>query len=145
MIYRVAAKLFVRDSEGNILLLRRSKTHPRYPLQWDVPGGFVEEDEHHAAALARELEEEAQLMIDPTTVALRYADTTFYEHGSSGTEPETVVRLYFVGTLEARRPEVKISWEHAEASWAAPDEVVGMLDGTPFEAAIRYLADNSLL
>lgn len=145
MIFRIAAKLFVQDSRGNILLLRRSKTHPRYPLQWDLPGGFVEENEDHVAGLVRELQEEAQLTIDPATVALRYADTKSYPNGSSGYEAESVVRLYFVGTLATERPEAHISWEHAEAAWAAPDEVAGMLAGTPFASAVEYLMDNRLL
>lgn len=145
MIFRIAAKLFVQDSQGNILLLRRSRTHPRYPLQWDLPGGFVEENEDHVAGLVRELQEEAQLAIDPATIALRYADTKCYPNGSSGYEAESVVRLYFVGRLPTERPGAQISWEHTEAAWAAPNEVASMLAGTPFASAIEYVTNNHLL
>lgn len=52
------------ERDGTILLGRRGK-EPSLGL-WDIPGGFVNEDEHPLAALHRELGEETGLEIDPT-------------------------------------------------------------------------------
>jgi 8-oxo-dGTP diphosphatase len=52
----------VRD--GRVLLGRRGY-EPGKGL-WDIPGGFVDEDEHPLAALHRELLEETGLQIEPT-------------------------------------------------------------------------------
>lgn len=145
MLLRVAAKLFVQDGEGAILLLRRSKTHPRYPLQWDVPGGFVEEGEDYKTALVRELREEAALKIDGSALRLLYAKTDFYENGSSGDHAESVVRLYYVGKIAAARPNVTVSYEHDMARWVSAAEALQMLAATPFEDTVRYLTDHHLL
>lgn len=145
MILRVAAKIFAYDESGHILLLRRSKTHPRYALQWDIPGGFVDEHEDYRAALVRELQEEASVELDIDSLRLLYAKTDFYANGSSGDHVESVVRLYFDGRVSGAQPKVSLSYEHDQATWAAPEEVVAMLTATPFEDAIHYLTEHGLL
>jgi len=54
MIGVVAAIL---EREGQILICRR-RPEQSHPLQWEFPGGKVEEGETTGQALARELEEE---------------------------------------------------------------------------------------
>ena len=52
---RVAAALIVQD--GNILICQRTRHQP-FPLQWEFPGGKIEEGEQPRDALRRELDEE---------------------------------------------------------------------------------------
>ena len=52
------------EREGRVLLGRRG-TEPGLG-RWDIPGGFVHEDEHPLEALHRELREETGLEIEPT-------------------------------------------------------------------------------
>jgi ADP-ribose pyrophosphatase YjhB (NUDIX family) len=52
------------DSEGRILLTRRA--WEPYAGMWDLPGGFLGEDEHPLDALRRELLEETGLEVEPT-------------------------------------------------------------------------------
>ena len=52
------------ERDGRILLGRR-RDDPAAGL-WDIPGGFVEEQEHPLDALRRELREETGLEIEPT-------------------------------------------------------------------------------
>ena len=141
---RIAAKVFVRDDAGNILLLRRSETHPRYPHHWDIPGGFVEEGEDYVTALVREVTEEAGLKLDAQSVQLRYAQTDFYARGSSDTMPESVVRLYFVGHIHGTEPALVTSWEHEAAEWRPVNAVAQLLSGTIFKEAAHYLDEHGL-
>jgi 8-oxo-dGTP diphosphatase len=56
-----ACALCVRD--GQLLLVRRAVDV--YRGFWDLPGGFVDEDEHPLDCLVRELREETGLEIEP--------------------------------------------------------------------------------
>lgn len=144
MIYRVAAKVFIRDDSGSVLLLRRSSTHPRYALQWDIPGGFVEEAEPYELTLQREVQEETGLALLPDSVRLLYAKTNFYERRGTTGEPETVVRLYYGGRVHGVRPGATISWEHDQATWVAASELSARLV-EPFSDAVAFVQEHGLL
>lgn len=62
MILVVAAAL--RDGEGRLLLARRPQGKAMAGL-WEFPGGKVDPGETPEAALARELEEELAIHVDP--------------------------------------------------------------------------------
>ena len=52
-------------SEGQILLVKRSKTQGKYPNFWSVPSGGVEKRETCRQGAARELKEETMLDFNP--------------------------------------------------------------------------------
>jgi 8-oxo-dGTP diphosphatase len=51
--------------EGQILLVHRSPKRPVHPNVWDLAGGHMEPGETELAALARELDEELGVQIEP--------------------------------------------------------------------------------
>ena len=51
------------DSDGRVLLARRA--HEPFLGLWDLPGGFLHEDEHPLDALRREVREETGLEVEP--------------------------------------------------------------------------------
>jgi len=59
-----AACALLVDDAGRILLTRRA--WEPYAGMWDLPGGFLGEDEHPLDALRRELREETGLDVEPT-------------------------------------------------------------------------------
>ena len=63
-MHKDAVKVIVVDAADNILVLRRSGTHPYYPYHADFPGGDIEPDETIEEALIRELYEETGIMTD---------------------------------------------------------------------------------
>jgi 8-oxo-dGTP pyrophosphatase MutT (NUDIX family) len=74
----LGVKGFVQDG-GRVLVGRRSRSVARDPGAWEfVPGGTLEPLEAPAAAIARELLEEARLEIaaPPVAVAVLFDDTT---------------------------------------------------------------------
>ncbi len=63
MSTKVLAKAILQAEDGTILLLKRSETDTRRPLQWDFPGGGVDDSEDFVAAAIREIKEEMGLDI----------------------------------------------------------------------------------
>ena len=50
---KTIAKVLIKDKENNILILRRSITHPNNPHHFDLPGGEIEENETNSDAVKR--------------------------------------------------------------------------------------------
>ncbi|MBM4343020.1 MAG: (deoxy)nucleoside triphosphate pyrophosphohydrolase [Deltaproteobacteria bacterium] len=55
----------IRDQNGNYLITQRLP-HAALPLLWEFPGGKVEPGESDEAALVREIQEELDVVIEPT-------------------------------------------------------------------------------
>jgi 8-oxo-dGTP pyrophosphatase MutT (NUDIX family) len=62
---RAIAQLLVRDLDGRVLLCNLT-----YKQDWDLPGGVVEVNEAPHVAVAREVEEELGLTLDPGRLML---------------------------------------------------------------------------
>lgn len=100
--------LVVRD--GRVLLTRRA-IEP-YTGMWDLPGGFLEEDEEPLAGLRRELREETGLEIEPGPFVGTAIER--YEHHS-------VLILSFLAEAPAGEPQA--ADDVAELAWLSPDEL----------------------
>ena len=81
---KVAAAIVV-EAEGGVLLGRRA-IEPGYGL-WCLPGGFVNDDESPAEAVARECREEIGAAVEVESVLDVY-------HGAKTTAPSIVVVAY---------------------------------------------------
>lgn len=64
---RQVVRALVIDPSSRLLLFRADL--PDRPSWWFAPGGAVEQDETHEAALVRELAEETGIVLDPATLA----------------------------------------------------------------------------
>ena len=69
----VSASALIEDGDGRILLGRRAR-EPQ-PGLWDIPGGFLEEDEGPLVALVREVREETGLRVVPGEFVGCWLDT----------------------------------------------------------------------
>jgi ADP-ribose pyrophosphatase YjhB (NUDIX family) len=72
MILQVGVKVFLKNSQGEYLLLRRSATkYPGTRGTWDIPGGRINPGTKLIDNLRREVKEETQLEIasDPILLA----------------------------------------------------------------------------
>jgi ADP-ribose pyrophosphatase YjhB (NUDIX family) len=67
-----AVSVVLTDDAGRLLLARRA-CEPDAGL-WDLPGGFLEEDEHPYDAIRRELREETGLEVEPGAFLTCYMD-----------------------------------------------------------------------
>ena len=81
---------------------------------WDLLGGFIDEGEAPLAALAREIEEETALEIEPGAFLGGYPD----RYGEDGIY---TLNLYWVARV--RGGTMKLDEELADVAWFAPDEL----------------------
>lgn len=110
MKHIVSAKLFLIDAADNVLLFRRSGTHPRHPHGPDMPGGEVEAGELLHEAVVREVLEETGQVVDGTRMRLLHAATDERDYGM-------IVRPMFGLRLAETKPAVTLSWEHESYEW----------------------------
>lgn len=122
-----AAALVVRD--GRVLLVKRA-IEPHLGL-WDIPGGFLEVDEHPRAGATREVREETGLDVRLTEMFGFYVD--HYAHGG---ERQHCLNIYFVA--EVVGGEEHPSDEAADLDWFAPE---GLPEEIAFDHAHRVLDD----
>jgi ADP-ribose pyrophosphatase YjhB (NUDIX family) len=115
------------DDEGRILLARRAAEV--FNGAWDIPGGFVEEDEHPLDCIRRELQEETGLEVEPVEFLGVWMDR--YSEDESG--PSTL-NLYWKARVVRGEPEP--ADDVSELHWFAPHELP-----PPEELAFRNVAD----
>ena len=109
---KIVAKTLVWNSEGLYLVLYRSNTHPLFPGHIDFPGGEVESEETPEAAVAREIQEETRLSVNPNKLkklfAKQYRQTT---------------HILFEAKLAEPDAKIALSWEHKDYRWITPEEL----------------------
>jgi len=102
------AKIALLTKNNEVLALERSKTHPKYPLHLDFPGGEVEAGEDIQSAIVREVNEETGLSIerDDIKVARFLAFSENFQF--------TLCYLYVKD-----KPPITLSWEHSSFEWTS--------------------------
>jgi 8-oxo-dGTP pyrophosphatase MutT (NUDIX family) len=124
---KVVAKALVRNSEGLYLVLYRSNTHPLFPGHIDFPGGEVEPEEIPEAAVAREIQEETGLSVNPNK--LKKLFTKQYQQAT---------HVLFEAKLTEPDAKVALSWEHKSYRWITPEELKSL---PKFSGADPYYTD----
>ena len=108
-------------------MLYRSDTHPLFPGHIDFPGGEVEPEEIPEAAVAREIQEEAGLSVNPNKLkklfTKQYRQTTHILFETKLAEPDAKIAL---------------SWEHKGYRWITPEELKSL---PKFPSADPYYTD----
>jgi 8-oxo-dGTP diphosphatase len=113
--FGLAVRAFVKDAEGNVLLIRRSPESRHYGGQWDLPGGKVDPGETFDVGLRREIAEETGL---EATVEQHLGSTQFDMPGVR------VVILFMEAQALGR--DVRLSDEHDAFEWVPKKKLVEM-------------------
>jgi len=100
----------IRD--GRVLLVRRA-IEPFYGY-WDIPGGFLEAEEHPAVGVVREVEEETGLSIRLMALLGIYVDTY-------GAEDEYTLNVHYLAEVVSGEP--RPASDASEMAWFAPHEL----------------------
>jgi 8-oxo-dGTP diphosphatase len=117
--------------EGRVLLGRRNREP--YLDWWDIPGGFLEHDEHPEAGAVRELREETGIDITLTCLLGIYLDV--YPYGDP-TDPDTTLNLVYLATAPGGEPRPAV--DAAAIGWFGPDDLP---DNLAFAHLAAALAD----
>jgi ADP-ribose pyrophosphatase YjhB (NUDIX family) len=109
-----AASAVCLDERGRVLLARRAR--PPFAGAWDLPGGFVGEDEHPLDCLRRELREETGLEVEPLAFLGIWIDR--YSEDDSG-----VVTLNLYWRARAGDGEPRPADDVSELGWFGEHEL----------------------
>ena len=132
----VVAKTVLQDQNGLILLIRRSKTAPRRPLEWDLPGGFVEDGENFTDAAIRETEEEVGIKLSKDNLHLSYTYAANMKFGN-------VCWLFFVA--KTKENKVQLSHEHDKYQWLSVKNALEIIEYKLHRDLLTYLKTNNLI
>lgn len=138
----VFAKTLVFNSQGKLLLLKRSIHDAYRPGGWDLPGGGVEADESLEKAALRETAEETRLAIEPRSLQLVYAYTTVKPVVDLG-QKASLVRLIFMGVVNDD-VEPALSEEHSLYRWCSLDEAIALTDHPLHKEIFEYVKMNRI-
>ena len=108
----VSQKAILFKKDGKILTIRRSKTAPSRPLQWDLPGGTLDFGEDAREGIIREIKEETNLEIKD----LKVIDVI------SGADAKGEFWMTICYVAKAVTSDVILSYEHDDFKWITPYE-----------------------
>jgi len=138
----VIQKAVILNNKGEILMVRRSKADVRRPLQWDLPGGYLEEGEEFIASIRREIAEETALEV--TDVELAYAKTEIRKwKDHEGPHVRNVIFLSYLA--KAGAGDVTLSSEHDMFQWKPLAEAIEQYEYPTHRELLKHILDNQLL
>lgn len=121
----IGGRAIVRDGQGRVLLIRRSREVKWDPGLWELPGGKAEYGETIQHALVREVHEE-------TGLALEVGRPVHVFHFTK--EPFWVTTVTFACTAAAT--DVQLSAEHEEFAWVELEDALELPCTEPAREAL---------
>lgn len=110
---QVGVKIFLKNHDGNYLLLKRSPVrYPEIKNSWDIPGGRIQPGTNLSENIRREIFEETKLKISDTPKLISAQDIL-----RTG---KHIVRLTFSASASG---EPKLGAEDPEYKWVTLDEM----------------------
>ena len=124
--YGLTVRGVIKNSDDEILIVKRHPKSRTDPEMWELPGGKVEKKEHFADALVREIKEETNL--DCEVGDFCEAVQNDYMH------KRTVQLIMYLDDVSG---DVKISEEHTDWMWANLDKIETLEISTSLEKVLK--------
>jgi len=136
----VVQKTVVSHADGTYLILRRSDTDTRKPLEWDLPGGMLDQGETFEAGAMREIVEEAGTKLEISHLLPRHV------YSGVGDRDGIIVNVIkIIYTARAKSKQVELSFEHDIYEWVEAADFIDRFKSQPsYHTAISYIIDNKL-
>jgi len=125
---------FLIESDGRLLMLRRSASKDHAPGEWEPGSGRVESGETPVEAVHREAREETGLDVE----ILGVVDTFHYYRGAAR---EEAIGIAF--HCRAIGGDLRLSAEHAAAEWVPSDRIAERAVSDPLRRSLTALARSS--
>jgi len=136
MILEVGVKIFLKNKEGKILLLKRSpEKYGETSGRWDIPGGRIIPGSELVDNLKREVREETQLEIIEIPRFVYAQDIILPD------SKKHVVRLSFEGRTLAGN-KVVLNEEHTAYKWLSLKEIEHQ-EG--LDRYVKEIVDNGII
>ena len=110
------SNVFLVNSEGKVLVLRRTIEHTTKPLALDLPGGGLEPGESFEQAVVREVKEE-------TGIDIRLDDLKLIRRREHNLPERSIEGAIYVVRIKAIEIPIKLSDEHDECYWIKPSKL----------------------
>ena len=124
--YGLTVRGIIKNSDDEILIVKRHPKSRTDPEMWELPGGKVENAENFADALIREIKEETNL--DCEVGDFCEAVQNDYMH------KRTVQLIMYLDDVSG---DVKISEEHTDWMWANLDKIETLEISTSLEKVLK--------
>ena len=105
-VFGLAVRALLSNSEGKILILKRSTDSKTNPGKWELPGGKVDQGESFDKALIREVYEETNLKIELDNVV-----------GVSQQNLPLIRAVHIIMSGKIEEGELNLSNEHEGYAW----------------------------
>ena len=128
--YGLTMRGVIKNTDNEILILKRHPKSKTDPEMWELPGGKVEKGEHFTDALIREIKEETSL--DCEVGDFCEAVQNDYMH------KRTVQLIMYLENIEGN---VKISEEHTEFMWAGLEQIKEL----EISSSLKKILENQFL
>lgn len=138
---RVVQKAIVFNKRRELLMLRRTKSDTRRPGQWDLPGGWYEDDEELRASVEREIKEETGLSVSGLHPVYAKTEVRHWNDGERQ-RTENVVFIFYVA--EAKSAAIELSSEHEEYRWGRIEDALREFEYDLHKEAFRHIIQNEL-
>ena len=112
----VSVRSIVTSSEGEVLLVQRSRTDKHNPGIWELPGGKIDGGHDIEDTQIREVQEETSLTIDPDN-RKAYVESLIIESGRYANS----TYISIIGLARVVKGEVVLSDEHDDFVWSHPE------------------------
>ncbi len=134
-------KAVIFNLAGDVLMLRRSKTDIRRPLQWDLPGGLRESGEELIDSVKREILEETGLTVGDVVPVYASAEIRTWKNHNEEHEQNAVFLFYIAQTS---KDEVTLSYEHDKMQWKSLAVALEEFEYELHKEVLKYILDNDL-
>lgn len=138
----IVLKTLLFNSDGKLLLLRRSETDARRPLQWDFPGGLQDQGETLETGAIREVKEETGINVSDLDLIFTKTELGKWID-DKGSHERNVIRIYFLAkTIDEN---VILSFEHDKFCWVSVDEAQELIIYPRHLEVLEYVKTNKLV
>ncbi len=134
--FMVAVGAVITNTEGKILLIKRSQKLDWHPGEWEIMYGRIAQHEDPKDGLTRELNEELGISV---VVDKPLTCWHIYRGHEETAENDLIGITYSATTTDT---EVKLSDEHEEYRWVTPNEALELIKVKGIERDIKAYIDQ---